>query len=130
MALPTIAGRGFILSEVEGSTTKSGKIMARFATAHSKSRKNEDTGEWERVSQAIIRWVAFDSLAEFILESVHTKTEVDVYGEFSEDEWTGDDGVVRKSLQGVLKACSPSIERRDNNNSGGGFQSGGGSAYL
>ena len=126
MALPQIASRGFVISEVRGQTTKSGKIMATFATAHSKSKKNDDTGEWERVSQMVINWVAFDALAEFALENVHTKTEVDVVGDVYEDEWTSPDGDVRKSVKGVLKACSPSIEKFDK---GGNSGSGSGSVW-
>lgn len=124
-----LSARGFIISEVEGKPVRNGEsMMAKFATAHNKSRKNEQTGEWERTHSIIIRWVAFGALAEFILDNVNTKTEVDVMGEISEDEWTGDDGVTRKSIQGVLRACSPSIERRDNDKpqSGG---SGGGSIW-
>lgn len=124
-----LSARGFIISEVEGKPVRNGEsMMAKFATAHNKSRKNEQTGEWERTHSIIIRWVAFGPLAEFILDNVNTKTEVDVMGEISEDEWTGDDGVTRKSIQGVLRACSPSIERRDNDKpqSGG---SGGGSIW-
>lgn len=121
MSLIQATARGFIISDVKGQTTKSGKIMCTFATAHSKSRKNEDTGEWERVSQMVVNWVAFDALAEFVLENCFTKTEVDVVGDIYEDEWTSPDGDVRKSVKGVLKACSPSIEKFDK----GGPQGGG-----
>ena len=121
MALPQIASRGFVISEVRGQTTKSGKIMATFATAHSKSKKNDDTGEWERVSQMVINWVAFDALAEFALENVHTKTEVDVVGDVYEDDWVSPEtGDVRKSVKGVLKACSPSVEKFEKSGGGSG----------
>ena len=119
MSLIQATARGFVISEVRGQTTKSGKIMATFATAHSKSKKNEATGEWERVSQMVVNWVAFDALAEFILETVHSKTEVDVVGDLFEDEWTSPDGDFRKSVKGVLKACSPSIEKFDKSGGGG-----------
>lgn len=121
MALPKFSERGFIISEVKGQTTKTGKIMATFATAHSKSRKDEATGEWERVSQMVVNWVAFDAVAEFVLENCFTKTEVDVVGEVYEDEWTNPEtGDVRKSVKGTLKACSPSIEKFDKGGSQGG----------
>lgn len=127
MALPTISGRGFVISEVKGITTKKGSIMATFATAHSKSRKDDATGEWERVSQMVVNWVAFDALAEFILENVNSKTEVDVMGEIYEDEWTNpESGDVRKSVKGTLKACSPSVEKFEKS---GGSQGGSGSVW-
>ena len=119
MSLIQATARGFIISEVKGQTTKSGKIMCTFATAHSKSRKNEDTGEWERVSQMVVNWVAFDALAEFVLENCYTKTEVDVVGDIYEDEWTSPDGDVRKSIKGTVKSCSASIERRERSGSQG-----------
>lgn len=129
MALPVISDRGFVISEVKGQETRNGKTMATFATAHSKSRKNEDTGEWERVSQMIVNWVAFDAEAQHILASVESKTEVHVCGEIYEDEWENPEtGDVRKSVKGIVKACSASIPRRDNQ--GGGFQQGSGSSYL
>lgn len=123
MSLPKFSERGFIISEVKGQTTKTGKIMATFTTAHSKSRKDEATGEWERVSQMLVNWIAFDALAEFILENVHTKTEVEVLGEVYEDEWENPEtGDVRKSVKGFLRACSPSIEKFEKS---GGSQGGG-----
>lgn len=125
MALPIFSGIGFVISEVRGQTTKNGSIMATFATAHSKSRKDESTGEWERVSQMVVNWVAFGADAEHILENVHTKTEVNVMGEIYEDSWTNpESGEVRHSVKGTVKACSASIPRRDGN-SGGGSQGGG-----
>lgn len=114
--LAQVIGRGFVISEVEGATTKQGKPMARFATAHSKSRKNEDTGEWERVSQSVINWTAFGPLAEVALGSVEKMTEVEVIGEIYEDEWTGNDGETRKSLKGNLKAVGP-VEPREKSGS-------------
>lgn len=127
LSLPKISERGFIISEVKGHTTKTGKIMATFTTAHSKSRKDEQTGEWERVSQMLVDWVAFDALAEFILENVHPKTEVDVVGEVYLDEWTNPEtGDVRKSVKGTLKACSPSVEKFEKS---GGSQGGSGSVW-
>lgn len=128
MALPVISDRGFVISEVKGMTSKNGKIMATFATAHSKSRKNEDTGEWERVSQMVVNWLAFGPEAEFILENVHTKTEVNVTGEIYEDEWENPEtGDVRKSVKGTIRSCSASIERQDR--SGGGGSQGSGSVW-
>lgn len=123
--LITGTGRGFVISEVEGQTTRNGKPMARFATAHNKSRKDEQTGEWERTHQAVINWTAFGPLAETVLGAVDKMTEVEVTGEIYEDEWTGDDGVTRKSLKGNLKSVGP-VEPREPRNSGG-FQ--GGSAW-
>lgn len=120
MALPVISDKGFVISEVRGQTTKSGKSMATFATAHSKSKKDEQTGEWERVNQMVINWVAFDADAEHILASVEPKTEVHVVGEIYEDSWTSPDtGEVRNSVKGIVKACSASIPRRDGNSGGG-----------
>ena len=120
MALPVISGVGFVLGEVKGMTTKNGSIMATFATAHSKSRKDEATGEWERVSQMVVKWVAFGPEAEFILEHVHAKTEVHVTGEVYEDDWTNPEtGETRKSIKGTVKSCSASIERRERSGSQG-----------
>lgn len=120
MALPMISGTGFVISEVKGMTTKNGSIMATFATAHSKSRKDEATGEWERVSQMVVNWVAFGADAEHILENVRTKTEVNVMGEIYEDNWTNpESGEVRHSVKGTVKACSASIERQDRSQGGG-----------
>ena len=127
MALPMISGVGFVLGDVKGMTTKNGSIMATFATAHSKSRKDEATGEWERVAQMVVNWVAFGPEAEFVLEHVHAKTEVHVTGEVFEDDWTSPDGDVRKSIKGTVKSCSASIERRER--SGGGGSQGSGSVW-
>ena len=126
MALPIFSGTGFVISDVKGITTKKGGIMCTFATAHSKSRKNDDTGEWERISQMVINWVAFGADAEHILENVHTKTEVNVMGEIYEDNWENPEtGDVRHSVKGTVKACSASIEKFDKGNSGGGSQGSG-----
>lgn len=113
MSLIQVNATGFVLGEVKGMETRTGKTMVTFATAHSKSRKNEDTGEWERVSQMIVNWVAFDAEAEHILASVEPKTEVHVCGEIYEDTWTSPDGDVKKSVKGVVKACSGSIARQE-----------------
>lgn len=120
MALPIFSGTGFVISDVKGTTTKNGSIMATFATAHSKSRKDESTGEWERVSQMVVNWVAFGADAEHILENVHTKTEVNVMGEIYEDNWTNpESGEVRHSVKGTVKACSASIEKFEKSGGGG-----------
>ena len=120
MALPMISGIGFVLGEVKGMTTKNGSIMATFATAHSKSRKDEATGEWERVSQMVVNWVAFGPEAEFALEHVKAKTEVHVTGEVYEDNWTNPEtGDVRHSVKGTIKSCSASIEKFDKGGSQG-----------
>ena len=120
MALPIVSDKGFIISEIKGITTKKGGIMCTFATAHSKSKKDDDTGEWERVSQMVINWVAFDKEAEHILENCHTKTEVHVTGEVYEDNWTNPEtGDVRHSIKGTVKSCSASIERRERSGSQG-----------
>ena len=118
--LPVVSDKGFVISEVKGIATKNGSIMATFATAHSKSKKDDQTGEWERVAQMVINWVAFGPEAEFILEHVKTKTEVHVTGEVYEDNWTNpESGEVRHSVKGTVKACSASIEKFEKSGGGG-----------
>lgn len=116
MGLPVTTGRGFVISDVELKFTPSGQAVANFPVAFKDRKKNGD--EWDDIRNTVYRMTAWGKLAEQINDSVQKLTEVDISFKGYEDSYEKD-GETRKTLNGIVVSCSPSIEKRDK----GGFGS-------
>jgi len=118
MALGTFSGKGFIISdEIELKFLPSGQAVANFAVAFNKSKKNEQTGEWDRTHEIVFRAAAWGSLAEFIKENFGPKTEIDLTGEPYVRKYNRQDGSEGQSVELTVRTVGAPIVKRD---SGGG----------
>lgn len=124
MALPTISGRGFIISEIELKFLASGQAVANFAVAFNKSKKNDATGEWDRTHEIVVRATAWGELAEFIAEKFTSKTDIDLTGEIYTETFQRKDGSEGSSTCMTVRSVGAPVARREAR-SGGGSGNGG-----
>ncbi|KAA0021823.1 single-stranded DNA-binding protein [Antrihabitans cavernicola] len=124
MALPTIDGRGFIISdEIDFKALASGQLVANFTVAFNKSRKNEQTDEWERTHEIVVRATAWGDLAQFIADNFSSKVDIDLSGEVYTEKFERRDGSEGSATAMVVRKVGGPVPKRDSNNGGG---SGGG----
>lgn len=119
MALATTSGKGFIISEIVLKFLPSGQAVANFAVAFNKSKKNEQTGDWDRTHEAVYRAAAFGSLGEFIAENYSAKTEIDLSGEAYVRKYEKD-GVERQSLELTVRTVGAPFKKQKSSGDGGG----------
>jgi len=89
MTLPKLKGEGYIIGDVELRFTKSGKAVANFPVAFSKSKKNEQTGQWERTHNLVVRATAWEKQAEDIADMLGKGENIEVEGPVYMTEWEG-----------------------------------------
>ncbi|MGY1896164.1 single-stranded DNA-binding protein [Nocardia gipuzkoensis] len=124
MATPLIAsGTGFIIGEVELRMMPNGQAVLNMPLAFSQSYKDEQSGEWQKTSEIVVRGALFGPLAEWAADNVQAKTEVVVSGVISERAWTDNEGAARKSVE--MKIQSLGLAPRKGGNGGGGGKSSG-----
>lgn len=117
MALPLTSGRGFVIADVELKFTPSGQAVANFPVAFKDRKKVGD--DWEDIRNTVYRMTAWGKIAEQIADAVQKLTEVDISFKGYEDSYEKD-GETRKTLNGIVVSCSPSIEKRDKGSFGSG----------
>lgn len=106
MALPTVSGRGFLLSEgVELQFAKSGTAWARLPLVFSKSKKVDDG--WETEKEIRIDGVVFGPLAEFLADNMTGRGDMYVTGELYTETWVDKEGATRTSVKLNVTAAAP-----------------------
>ena len=107
MALPTMHGRGFLLSDgVDLQYSKNGVAFARLPLSFRNSRRDED-GNWFHDKELRVDVTVFGALAESLTEEVDGRTELTVVGEPHLEVWTDKDGKERTSVKMVGAAVWP-----------------------
>lgn len=109
---------GNLAADPELKFTPSGKAVVEFGVMTSRSRKNQQTGEWE--NEDVTRWTvkAWDRLAENITETLQKGDGVVVVGTAAYRAWENKDGskggrieVTAWNVGLDLKRCSAKANR-------------------
>lgn len=111
MALATTTGRGFIISDLDFKFLPSGQAVVNFPVAFNRSKKNEQTGEWDRTHEIVYRAAAFGALAEFIQNNYAAKTEIDLTFEAFQRKYTTKEGEERVSLDAIVIQVAAPFKR-------------------
>lgn len=83
---------GNLAADPELKFTASGKAVATFTVLASRSRKNEETGQWESHDTTGWRVTAWERLAENVAESLSKGDSVVIVGTAVWRSWEKDDG--------------------------------------
>lgn len=104
----TIAGN--LGGDPEQKTTSSDKPMLKFTVATTE-RRQDAQGNWADGATSWYKVLAFDRLAVNAAASLRRGEPVIVMGDLSVDEWTGQDGRVRRDLQVKAVAIGHDLSR-------------------
>lgn len=105
MSLPTISGRGFLISDgVELKFGKSGTPYARLPLVFKNRHRNGD-GEWTHDKEVLVEGTVFGRLAEELADVVTTRTDINVIGDLYSEEYEG-----KKYLKMLVHAAWPAKE--------------------
>lgn len=89
MSLPTISGRGFLISDgVELKYGKTGTPYARLPLVFKNSRRTAE-GEWTHDKEVLVEGTVFGRLAEELADIVTGRTDLHVSGELYAEEYEG-----------------------------------------
>lgn len=89
MSLPSIQGRGFLISDgIELKFSKTGNAYARLPLSFRNARKGED-GNWTYDKEILVEGVVFGALAESLSEVVSGRTDLNVVGQLYTEEYEG-----------------------------------------
>lgn len=110
--LPKISEKGFVIAAPELKFLKSGKAVIEVPIAFNKSKKNEQTGQWEKTHSIIIRGTAWEEHAEQIAETITSHMEVLVSGEVFVREYEKNDGTKGQSVEMNIFDIGPAVARR------------------
>lgn len=89
MSLPTITIKGRLTKDIELRWTNSGKAVASFDIASSKTRFNQQTSQWEQIGDTLfLHCELWGTPAENLTEAAGKGTEVLVAGELQANNWT------------------------------------------
>ncbi|CAM4136451.1 Single-stranded DNA-binding protein [Nocardia ninae] len=123
------SGTGFIIGDIDLRMMPNGQAVLNMPLAFSQSYKDEQSGDWKKTNEIVVRAALFGPLAEWAADNVQTKTEVFVSGVVYEREWTDGEGAKRKSVEMKIHSFGPA-PRKGSNGSGGksGRKSSGGAA--
>lgn len=109
MSLPTVTGRGFLLTDgIELKYAASGNAWARVPLAFSNRRKQGD--EWVSDKEIVLQGKVFGPLAEFLAENIDGRQEIDVSGELYLEKWEKD-GEERSAVTLNILSANP-VKRR------------------
>ena len=115
----TIAGT--VGGDADLAYSKAGKAICKFSVAHNRSRKNQQTGQWETVNTTWWRVSVFGIDAEPLAAQIKKGARVVVSGSAELNEYEGKDGVKRSDLQLMADSVSLVPDLR----AGGAAQGGG-----
>lgn len=89
MSLPTITMKGRLTKDIELRWTNTGKAVASFDIASSKTRFNQQTSQWEQIGDTLfLHCELWGTPAENLTEAAGKGTEVLVTGELQANNWT------------------------------------------
>lgn len=101
MSLPTITCKGRLTKDIELRWTNSGKAVASFDIASSKTRFNQQTSQWEQVGDTLfLHCELWGTPAENLAETTAGKgTEALITGELQANNWTDKQGNNRHDMK-------------------------------
>lgn len=86
MALPTLDVTGNLTADVELRYSQNGVAVGNGTVAANRSRKNEQTGEWDTLATLFQRFTAFGDNAE-LLAGAGKGTKVRLVGSLETEQW-------------------------------------------
>lgn len=86
MALPTLDVTGNLTADVELRYSQNGVAVGNGTVAANRSRKNEQTGEWDTLATLFQRFTAFGDDAE-LLAGAGKGTKVRLVGSLETEQW-------------------------------------------
>ena len=87
---------------IKEKATPSGKAVALYSVATSKSYKDKGNGEWvEKVEWH--RLVSYDKCGEHVIEKLEKGDLIQVEGELQTRKWTDDNGVERWTTEIIVR---------------------------
>lgn len=110
--LPKINEKGFVIAAPELRFTPSGKAVISVPIAFNKSKKNEQTGQWENTHSIIVRGTAWEEHAEQIAETITDRMDVLVSGEVFVREYETKDGRKGQSVEMNIFDIGPAVSKR------------------
>ncbi len=111
MSLPTVTGRGFLLSEgIELKYSQAGNAWARVPLAF-KNRRSDGQGGWTHDKEIVLQGKVFGALAEFLADNVDGRQDIEVSGELYLETWEKD-GETRTAVALNILSANP-IARRE-----------------
>jgi single-strand DNA-binding protein len=108
--LPYITIEGNLVDEPEVRFTPTGKQLAEFRVAASRSKRNE-RGEWVDDKELFIKVTVWDQLAENVAESLNKGDSVLVTGYLYQDSWEDAQGQRRTAVRIEGKNVGASLMR-------------------
>jgi single-stranded DNA-binding protein len=88
MSLPTISGRGFLISDgIELKFSKNGVAYARLPLVFKNTRKTDEG--WTHDKEILIQGTVFGKLAESLADTVSGRTDLNISGELYTEEYEG-----------------------------------------
>lgn len=122
MALPIVKELAGVVSAPETGTTQGGKNWIRFRAGFSKSRYNDQTQQWETVSNFYVEVTAWDQRAQQV-HALNLQQGDQVFLEFElkTDTWEKDGNKYSKPA-GTIRTCRRLEKRQQGGQPQGGFQ--------
>lgn len=115
MATPLISsGTGFIIGDLDLRMMPNGQAVLNMPLAFSQSYKDEQSGEWKKTNEIVVRGALFGPLAEWAADNITPKTEVFVTGVVFEREWTDSEGAKRKNVEMKIQSLGPAPRKGAN----------------
>ncbi len=109
MALPTLSGKGFLLSEgIELKFSKGGMAYAHLPLSFRNNRKT-DNG-WEHDKEIRVDATVFGALAEALSAEIDGRVELAVSGDAYLETWTDKDGLERTTVKMMVTTAWPTTK--------------------
>jgi single-strand DNA-binding protein len=99
---------GNITKQPEVHFANSGIAMCTFAVAVNKSKKNKDTGEWEKEAH-FFDVVCFGNIAQNVADTFTTGNRIVVVGEPQQRRYQGQDGTEKVKIEFVAEEVAVSV---------------------
>lgn len=111
MALPTVSGKGFIISDLDFKYLGE-RAVVNFAVAFKKQKKNDSTGNWDTIGEVVLRVAAWGELAEYVQANFSKLTDIDLTGELSVRTYDKKDGTEGTSVELTARTVGAPIVRK------------------
>jgi|APCry1669189440_1035222.scaffolds.fasta_scaffold00063_3 single-strand DNA-binding protein len=99
---------GNITKQPEVHFANSGVAMCTFSIAVNKSKKNKDTGEWEKEAH-FFDVVCFGNIAQNVADTFTTGNRIVVVGELQQRKYQGQDGTEKTKIEVVAEEIAASV---------------------
>jgi len=107
MALPTVSGTGYLLSDgVELKFSASGSAWARLPLIFKNTRKDAN-GNWTHDKEIKLDATVFGPLAEYLADNVEGRQDIFVAGTLHTEDWEDKEGNTRTSIRLSVSAAAP-----------------------